>query len=47
MIINAGLRYDYFNARSLYSQNTNKPTEDLVMADIRTHLVQGLGSLAQ
>jgi outer membrane receptor protein involved in Fe transport len=35
MIINAGLRYDYFNSRSLYSQNTNKPTEDLVMADVK------------
>jgi outer membrane receptor protein involved in Fe transport len=35
MIINAGLRYDYFNARSLYSTNTNKPTQDLVMAEIK------------
>ncbi len=43
MIINAGLRYDYFNARSLYSQNTNKPTEDLVMADIKNTFSPRLG----
>jgi outer membrane receptor protein involved in Fe transport len=43
MIINAGLRYDYFNARSLYSPNTNQPTEDLLMADTKNTFSPRLG----
>ena len=43
MIINAGLRYDYFNARSVYSPNTNKPTEDLVMAETKNTFSPRLG----
>ncbi len=43
MIINAGLRYDYFNARSLYSDNTNAPTQDLKMAEAKTTFSPRLG----
>lgn len=43
MIINAGIRYDYFNARSLFSPNTNKPTQDLVMAESKNTLSPRLG----
>ena len=43
MIINAGVRYDYFDARSLYSQNTNEPTKDLVMADAKTTISPRFG----
>lgn len=43
MIINAGLRYDYFNARSLYSPNKNQPTEDLVMAEAKNTFSPRLG----
>ncbi len=43
MILNAGLRYDYFNARSLYSPNTNAPTQDLRMADIKNTFSPRLG----
>ncbi len=43
MIINAGLRYDYFNARSLYGPNTNKPTQDLLMADVKNTFSPRLG----
>lgn len=43
MIINAGIRYDYFNSRSLYSPNTNKPTEDLQMAEAKNTFSPRLG----
>lgn len=43
MILNAGIRYDYFNARSLYSANTNAPTQDLRMADAKNTLSPRLG----
>lgn len=43
MIINAGIRYDYFNARSLYSANTKKPTEDLQMAEAKNTFSPRLG----
>lgn len=43
MIINAGLRYDYFDSRSLYSPNTNQPTQDLTMAEAKTTLSPRLG----
>lgn len=43
MILNAGLRYDYFNARSLYSPNTNAPTQDLRMADAKNTFSPRLG----
>jgi len=43
MIINAGIRYDYFDSRSLYSANTNKPTQDLVMAESKSTFSPRLG----
>ncbi|HCY78017.1 MAG TPA: TonB-dependent receptor [Ignavibacteriales bacterium] len=43
MIINAGLRYDYFNSRSLYSANTNAPTQDLRMAEAKNTFSPRLG----
>ena len=43
MIINAGFRYDYFNSRSLYSPNTNEPTQDLTMADSKNTFSPRLG----
>lgn len=43
MIINAGIRYDYFNARSLYSPNTNEPTQDLKMAEAKNTFSPRLG----
>ncbi|MBE0538624.1 MAG: TonB-dependent receptor [Ignavibacterium sp.] len=43
MIINAGLRYDYFNSRSLYSANTNAPTQDLRMAETKNTFSPRLG----
>lgn len=43
MILNAGLRFDYFNARSLYSANTNAPTKDLKMADAKNTFSPRLG----
>ena len=43
MIINAGIRYDYFSARSLFSANTNKPTQDLVLAESKNTFSPRLG----
>lgn len=43
MIINAGLRYDYFNSRSLYSPNILAPTEDLTMAEAKSTFSPRLG----
>ncbi len=43
MIINAGIRYDYFNARSQYSQNINQPTQDLIMAEAKNTFSPRLG----
>ncbi len=43
MIINAGIRYDYFNSRSLYSPNTNQPTQDLQMAEAKNTFSPRLG----
>lgn len=43
MIINAGIRYDYFNARSQYSPNINQPTQDLKMAEAKNTFSPRLG----
>ncbi len=43
MIINAGLRFDYFNSRSIYAPDINTPHSNLVNADVKTTFSPRLG----
>ena len=43
LIINAGVRYDYFNSRAAYLPNTYAPLSDTAMADPKTTLSPRIG----
>ena len=43
MILNAGLRLDYFNANALYAPDPFKPTSDLIDADGKFTLSPRIG----